>query len=115
ACTLVGAGAADAVFTLPHAEAVPPQDRLRLGVMLGDGDGAPRINRVVNGSVAETAGLKAGDDVVRAAGLSIRTPDELVEVVGRRAPGTWLPLGTGRAGQEIDIVAKFPPRPRPAQ
>jgi S1-C subfamily serine protease len=82
-------------------------------VLLSDGDGAPRISRVVTDSVAETAGLKAGDHVVRAAGLSIRTPDELVEVVGRQAPGTWLPLAIRRDGQEIDVVAKFPPRPRP--
>jgi uncharacterized iron-regulated protein len=115
ACTLVGAGSADAIFTLPHEDAAPPPERPRLGVLLSDGDGAPRISRVVNDSVAETAGLKAGDHVVRAAGLAIRTPDELVEVVGRQAPGTWLPLGIRRDGQEIDVVAKFPPRPRPAQ
>jgi uncharacterized iron-regulated protein len=113
ACSLVSEGAADAVFTLPHEDAALPPERPRLGVLLTDGDGAPRISRVVNDSVADTAGLKAGDHVVRAAGLSIRTPDELVEVVGRQAPGTWLPLGIRRDGQEIDVVAKFPPRPRP--
>jgi uncharacterized iron-regulated protein len=112
ACTVAG-GAADAVFTLPHEDDTPPPERPRLGVLLTDGDGAPRISRVVNDSVADTAGLKAGDHVVRAAGLSIRTPDELIEVVGRQAPGTWLPLGIRRDGQEIDIVARFPPRPRP--
>ena len=112
ACTQA-AGAADAVFTLPHEDDTPAPERPRLGVLLTDGDGAPRISRVVNDSVADTAGLKAGDQVVRAAGLSIRTPDELVEVVGRQAPGTWLPLGIRRDGQEIDIVARFPPRPRP--
>jgi uncharacterized iron-regulated protein len=106
-------GAADAVFTLPHEDDTPPPERPRLGVMLTDGDGAPRIDRIVTGSVAEKAGLKAGDHVVRAAGLAMRTPDDLVEVVGRQAPGTWLPLGIRRDGEEIDVVAKFPPRPRP--
>ena len=76
------------------------------------GDGAPRINRVVGDSVAEIAGLKAGDLVVRAAGLQTRNPDDLVEVVGRQAPGTWLPLSIRRDGQEIDLIAKFPTRPR---
>jgi uncharacterized iron-regulated protein len=115
ACSLVSTGAADAVFTLPHEDAALALARPRLGVLLTDGDGAPRISRVVNDSVADTAGLKAGDHVVRAAGLSIRTPDELVEVVGRQAPGTWLPLGIRRDGQEIDVVAKFPSRPRQEQ
>ena len=81
-------------------------------MFLAQGDGAPRISRVAGDSVAETAGLQAGDHVVRAAGLETRNPDELVEIVGRQAPGTWLPLSIRRDGQEIDLIAKFPARPR---
>ena len=113
ACGLVGTAYADAVFTLPHTEEAPPPERPRLGVLLGDGDGAPRISRVVTDSVAEITGLKAGDQIVRAAGLETRNPDEVVEIIGRQAPGTWLPLSIKRDGQEIDLVAKFPTRPRP--
>lgn len=80
--------------------------------MLVPGDGAPRINRVANDSVAETTGLKAGDQVVRAAGLEVRIPDELVDIIARQAPGTWLPLSIKRDGQDIDLIAKFPPRPK---
>jgi hypothetical protein len=49
---------------------------------------------------------------VRAAGLQTRNSDDLIEVVGRQAPGTWLPLSIKRDGQEIDVIAKFPTRPR---
>ncbi len=112
ACKLVGTSFADAVFTLPRAEEVPQPERPRLGVGLVDGDGAPRINRVVGDSVAEITGLKVGDHVLRAAGLEMRTPGELADVVSRQAPGTWLPLSIRRDGQEIDLVAKFPTRPR---
>ena len=115
ACKVIGTGYADAIFTLPHEDDAPPPERPRLGVLLTDGDGAPRISRVVNDSVADTAGVKAGDQVLRAAGLAIRTSDELVEVIGRQAPGTWLPLIIRRDGQEMDVVAKFPPRPRQQQ
>jgi S1-C subfamily serine protease len=87
-------------------------ERPRLGVELVQGEGAPRVNRVVGNSVAEAAGLKAGDHVVRAAGVEMRSPDDLVDVIGRQAPGTWLPLSVRRDGQEIEVVAKFPPRPR---
>jgi uncharacterized iron-regulated protein len=111
ACTLVGTTYADAVFTLPREDDAPAPDRPRLGVLLTDGDGAPRVSRVVNDSVAELAGLKAGDHVMRAAGLAVRTPDELVEVIARQAPGTWLPMSIRRDGLDIDVVAKFPPRP----
>ena len=112
ACALVGTSYADAVFTLPHTDEMPPPERPRLGVMLVEGDGAPRISRVISDSVAEITGLKAGDDVVRAAGLQMRTPGELADTVARQAPGTWLPLSVRRDGQEIDLIAKFPTRPR---
>jgi S1-C subfamily serine protease len=115
ACMLVGTSFADAVFTLPAtpADETPHAERPRLGVALVEGDGAPRINRVVDKSVAEVAGLKVGDQVVRAAGLTIRKPDELVEVIARQAPGTWLPLSVRRDGHDIDLIAKFPTSPRP--
>src|SRR5262252_2770251 len=112
ACKLVGTSYADAVFTLPPTDDAPPAERPRLGVVLVEGDGGPRINRVVSDSVAEIAGLKTGDHVVRAAGLEMRTPGELADTIGRQAPGTWLPLTIRRDGQDIDLVAKFPTRPR---
>jgi uncharacterized iron-regulated protein len=112
ACKLVGTSYADIVFTLPPTDKTSAPERPRLGVLLAQGDGAPRINNVVRGSVAEAAGLQAGDHVVRAAGLETRNPDDLVEIVGRQAPGTWLPLSIRRDGQEIDLIAKFPTRPR---
>src|SRR5262249_46633188 len=103
---------ADGVLPLPTTENTPAPERPRLGVLLAQGEGAPRISQVVRGSVAEAAGLQAGDHVVRAAGLETRIPDDLVEIVGRQAPGTWLPLSIRREGQEIDLIAKFPPRQR---
>jgi len=109
ACALVGTGYADAIFTLPRADEAPPPEQPHLGVLLGEGDGSPRVDQVVNDSVAEIAGLKAGDQVVRAAGLAMRSAEDLMEVVARQAPGTWLPLSIQRDGQEVDIVAKFPP------
>jgi membrane-associated protease RseP (regulator of RpoE activity) len=112
ACTLVGTSYADAVFILPRSEDASAPERPRLGVFLTQGDGAPRINQVAGSSVAEAAGLRAGDHIVRAAGLAMRNPDDLVEIVGRQAPGTWLPLSIRRDGQEIDLIAKFPTRPR---
>jgi uncharacterized iron-regulated protein len=112
ACALVGSTYADAVFTLPRAEEAPPSERPRLGVVLVPGDDAPLINRVAGDSVAEVTGLKAGDLVVRAAGLQMRNPDDLVEVIARQAPGTWLPLSIKRDGQAIEMVAKFPQHPR---
>jgi hypothetical protein len=110
ACALVGTGYADAIFTLPHSNEVPSPAPAELGVVLDERDGMPRINRVINDSVAEMAGLKAGDQIVRAAGLEMRKTEDLVQVVARQPPGTWLPLSIRRDGQEIDMVARFPAR-----
>ena len=112
ACTLVGTAYADAVFTLPRMDETPPPERPRLGVFLAQGDGAPRISQVASGSVAEITGLQAGDHILRAAGLETQKPDDVVEIIGRQAPGTWLPLSIRRDGQELDLIAKFPARPR---
>ena len=118
ACQQIDATAAapyaDYMFTLPRGSEDEPAaaDRPRLGVLLSQGDGAPRITQVVGKSVAETTGLLAGDHVIRAAGNDMRNVDDLVETVGVQAPGTWLPLTVRRDGMEIEYVAKFPPRPR---
>jgi membrane-associated protease RseP (regulator of RpoE activity) len=112
ACKLVGTGYADAMFALPAVSEGPSQDRPRLGVLLVDDDGGARIRQVVPNSVAEAAGLKAGDQVVNAAGIETKSSDDLAEVVAVQAPGTWLPMSIKRDGQQIDVIAKFPPRPR---
>ena len=33
---------------------------------------------------------------------------ELIEIVQRQAPGTWLPLVINRDGQALEVIAKFP-------
>ena len=115
ACKLVGTSYADAVFTLPRADETPPPERPRLGVFLAQGDGAPRISQVASGSVAEATGLESRGSCGAGCRPETRNPDDLVDIVGRQAPGTWLPLSIRRDGQEIDLVAKFPTRPRQQQ
>jgi S1-C subfamily serine protease len=68
-----------------------------------------RIARVEKGSVAEAAGLRAGDVIAEAAGVGVKQAGELTEVVQRQAPGTWLPLKVKRAASSLEVVAKFPP------
>jgi S1-C subfamily serine protease len=111
-CELVGTDYADVIFSLPPAGKSPIRQRPRLGVVLAQGDGAPRISQVAKDSVADITGLKAGDHIVRAAGLEMKVPDDLVEVIGQQAPGTWLPLSIRREGEEFDLIAKFPTIPK---
>jgi hypothetical protein len=110
---VVGGDHADAVFALPPALAEPAPQRPRLGIVIADGDRGVRIREVVADSLAEATGLREADEIVSAAGVGTQTAGELIEIVSRQAPGTWLPLSVMRDGKEIEFVAKFPPRLRP--
>ena len=63
----------------------------------------PVIGQVVAGSVAERAGLQAGDRVVAAGGKPIASWNELVQIV-RAHPGSKLTLSYQRAGESREIV-----------
>jgi S1-C subfamily serine protease len=66
------------------------------------------VLQVEKGSIAEQAGIRDSDVIREAAGVAITRMDDIVEIVKRQAPGTWLPLKLKRGGEMIDIVAKFP-------
>ncbi len=112
-CGKLAADYALAVFTLktPESEA---EERPRLGVMLGAGDGAALVTGVMPDSVAAATGLRKGDKITRAGGVAIRNAADLIEVVYRQAPGAWLPLTIRRGRKNIELVAKFAP-PQPAK
>lgn len=104
ACAEMTPDLADALFVVAPPQANPP----RLGVAMEDDPAGVRIAQVMPASVAEQAGLKAGDVVVAAAGGPVKGMQGLRGVVQRQAPGTWLPLRIRRDGQELDVVARFP-------
>jgi len=105
---------ADAVFAVAEEgdDSIKPKGPL-LGVLISETKGGVRIDGVSEHSTAAEAGLKKGDVVTHAAGRAVAKPGELALVIGRQPYGTWLPLGVLRAGEQIEIVAKFPARPHP--
>ena len=98
-----GTPVADAVFGLGGDTSAAP--KARLGVII---DGL-RIRRVVEGSIAATAGLASGDRILEAAGRPLENAGDLIAIIHRQAPGTWLPIKVGRGSETLDMVAKFPP------
>jgi S1-C subfamily serine protease len=70
-----------------------------------------RVGKVLDDSIAAKAGLAEGDFIVAAAGTAVAKSAELISIIRRQAPGTWLPLRVKRGGETIGIVAKFPPLP----
>ena len=107
-----GRPVADAVFGLPERQVPEAAKKPRLGVRIQEEkDKGIRIDQVIAESIAEAAGLKKGDIITEAAGKPMRKNGDLIAVIGRQTPGTWLPLRVERSGKSIDIIAKFPPKP----
>ncbi len=107
ACKQLVTGIADAVFGVAsHADMhVPP--RQQLGIRFEMAQNGARIIQIKKGSVAEAAGIKDGDIITEIAGLEVKQINDVVVVVQRQAPGTWLPLRVSRGSEIVEIVAKF--------
>jgi regulator of sigma E protease len=76
------------------------------GVLLAFGNTyvTPRVAEVVRGSVAEQAGFKPGDVVVRADAKSLKSADELVLYTQQRA-GLPIAFLVNRGGAEVSLTA----------
>jgi uncharacterized iron-regulated protein len=98
---------ANLIFGLAPSAATrtPPP---RLGVVVSKAETGVKIDEVVTQSVAETTSLQAGDVIETAAGVSVRRPADLIVIVQRQAPGTWLPLTVRRDEARLEMVARFP-------
>ena len=104
------ANIADAIFGVKDSVRSPPP---RLGIYLRDTEGGIEVRDVLPGSVADEAGLVSGDRIMSAAGVEVRASEDVIALVRRQSPGTWLPMTVARNGETIDLVAKFPaPRPQ---
>jgi uncharacterized iron-regulated protein len=109
-CKEFTAGYADAVFGVAApAKADVATERPRLGVQIETRDGELRVTAVEKGSIAEAAGIRAGDFLSEAAGVPMKDFTDLRGIIQRQSAGTWLPLKVRRQSETLDIIAKFPP------
>jgi len=109
ACEDLLADLADALFVVDRLDGVKASNaKPRLGVMIETAEEGVRIMSVLSDSVAEATELKTGDIVVSAAGFPVAEVSDLIEIVQRQAPGTWLPLQIRRDGEGLEFVARFP-------
>lgn len=108
-CKQLVKGVADAVFgVLPHtSESFRPQFQ-RLGIRYEMGRGGAVVLQVEKNSIAEATKLQDSDVILEMAGLPLKNTEDVVAIVKRQAPGTWLPLKIRRDDQEMEVIAKFP-------
>jgi len=87
-----------------------------LGVELGepkDGEGV-KVERVTPGSPAESAGLKAGDHIVKLNGADFTRPSKLDDLLSEKKPGDTLMLTERRDGKDMELKATLGERGRAA-
>jgi len=77
--------------------------RPTIGIQLDPTGGRLRIVKVVEGSGAEKAGIKAEDLVSAAEGQNIATFDELQEILASKKRGDPVLLKVTRSGAEIEV------------
>ncbi|WP_249115815.1 ChaN family lipoprotein [Azoarcus sp. L1K30] len=108
-CADIPAGLADALFSIPPVvrDTPPPP---RLGVGLDTHPEGVRIAEVTPGSLADTAGLRANDVIVEAAGATAPKVQALIATIRSQPAGTWLPMKVKRGSDTIEVVVRFPAR-----
>jgi serine protease Do len=74
-----------------------------LGVQLAGAGNQPRIDRVVEDSAADDAGLHVGDMITKVDGQPMKSVEELIRTIGSHAPGKKVKLLVRRGGRYLDF------------
>lgn len=107
-CNELPADIADAVFVVDADGEAETPPRPQLGVFIEDDPAGVRVTEVISGSVAEQSGILQGDLILTAAGFDTTSTAQLIDIIRRQAPGTWLPVTVRRGDATRALVAKFP-------
>ena len=91
-------------LTVPRAAAGGGSRRM-LGVQLDE----MKIEDVIEGGLAEKAGLKAGDIIVKVGDKAVASREQFTEAL--QAAGTSVKIVVKRGDKEMEFSITFPPRP----
>ena len=67
-----------------------------------------RVHQVQADSLADQAGLAAGDVILEMGGAEVRTLEEARDVIGAVRPGQDLPVALERRGAPLELTLRFP-------
>jgi uncharacterized iron-regulated protein len=99
----------DFLWMVPYEDL--EDDQVRLGIMMTTKDGPVAVEKVMEDSAAEAAGILAGDELVSLDGLAVEEMSDVVIVVRSKAPGEEIRVVLRRKGEELSLTARFPSRP----
>jgi serine protease Do len=74
-----------------------------LGVMLGQSDAGPTVEKIVPKSAADEAGMQAGDVVIKIGDERMKTREQMVETVKQYKPGEVIMVTVVRDGEETQV------------
>jgi hypothetical protein len=98
--------AGERVKLVPIKEWAPPaSEKRRYGMMMAMGDGPVTLTGVIPGSVAERAGLQAGDILMKVNGKDFESMD--LGERGKVMQMSPIAVVVGRDGKEIELTLKF--------
>ncbi len=102
----------EGLFALGHALADGP----RLGIEYEDTADGMRVVSVEDGSLAASAGLQAGDLLMRIGEVRVNDADDVARALRQHAPNSEVAVHVVRAGQGlVQLTGTLPPPPTPEQ
>jgi len=107
-CEMLTPDLASAVYGMPKLPRSGFSGKQMLGVHIEPAKKGVKVSKVIDDSLAQTAGLEKGDVLVELAGVKIKRVIEVIDIVRKMQAGTWLPIVFLRGDEKISIVAKFP-------
>jgi S1-C subfamily serine protease len=99
---------------LPKLRAGEDIQRAYLGVVMADADGGARIEQITEGSPADKAGLRAGEDgdvIVAVDGKQVDSADDVVEAVAGKQPGDSIEVEYRRGDDTTTATIELAERP----
>lgn len=103
------------VLMISPARAEVEQARPWIGIQLDQGTKGVKIVDVYKGTPGHKAGLKAGDEVLKIDGATVKAPADLIAKVQDKGVGESVTLSILRAGKTISVKLKLEARPDEVQ
>ena len=83
------------------------EDKPRFGVMIKDHDEGVQVSEVIEGSIAETAGVQAGDIIMNVNGIEVNGSSELIDLIKSLEEGKKATFSVLRDGKKKNIEAEM--------
>lgn len=87
-----------------------PKRRVRLGILLGEGEKGVEIKGVLSSSPAARAGLRKGDLIRDIDGEVVTKSFDVIYVVKQKQPGDEVVLTVERSGEQREVTVRFEPK-----